>query len=165
MSDEARTAENIEFSLSIERAPNPTYPILDKDEVWDGKFDRRGELSEAERHSLRPPDEEVVIHIDQPEILLPDSPVLPIDIMKRAANVRNYLDIGYMGPTVASVNILDTREASRYQRQHGRDDLIAGQDVKAWFPKLLDTVVVSLAATQGVTSVKIFCHLGLLRFA
>jgi hypothetical protein len=126
----------------------PELPILDKDEIWDGETDLRYLLRPEEQDQLR--DDEVVIYVGQPRLRLPENPIPPIEILKKAAKARTPMDIGYMGPTVASVNIFDDGERSRYEIQHGRDDELAAMDVRAFAPKLMDTVARSLLMTQGV---------------
>src|SRR5665213_636880 len=136
-----------EIGHEVDLSSLPEFPILHKDEVWDGHSDLRDELSLEERADLRR--DEKVIFIHRPDIKMPVSPISPIQIIKWAARAKDARDIGYMGPTVASVNIFEDGEASRYQRQHGRDDLLAAMDVRAFSPKLVDTVVRSLLVTPG----------------
>lgn len=125
----------------------PSFPILDVHELGSELEDLREQLSAEDRALLRP--EEVVVHVHRQEIMLPTHPITPIEVVMKAANVSMPEEIGFMGSTVASVDIHGTGERSRYERQHGRDDLIAGEDLKYIHPQLLDTVVASLASTQG----------------
>jgi hypothetical protein len=130
------------------RLAEPKYPILDKAEIRDGVADMRDQLTAAEQAGLRP--DEAVIHIHERRLELPRHPVTPLTVLMKAAKAATPEEIGYQGPTVASVNLAEGHPRSRYERQHGRDDLIAGDDVKELHPKLLDTVVVSLAGSQGI---------------
>lgn len=134
--------------LEIGQLVEPQYPILDKDEVWDGITDLRDQLTAEERAWLRP--EETVIHIHERELALPDRPVTAEEILMKAARADAPRQIGYHGPTVASVGLIAGQPQSRYERQHGRDGLIAADDVKHSHPKLLDAEVVSLAGLQGL---------------
>src|ERR1700694_1803112 len=78
----------------------PSYPILDKNEVWDGFTDLRDQLSAEEQTQLRT--DEAVIHIYRRELAMPKQPVTPLEILMKAANAAVPEEIGFMGPTVAS---------------------------------------------------------------
>ncbi len=125
----------------------PTYPLLEVTELGSELRDLSELLTAEERSALRP--DEVVVHVHRHEAQLPPSPLTPIEILTKAAGASMPEEIGFMGPTVASVDVSGNNTRSRYEIQHGRDDLIAAMDVKDIFPKLLDTAVVSLASSQG----------------
>lgn len=132
----------------IGKLAEPIYPILDVSEVWDGGTDLRDQLTPEEQARLRPG--EIVVHVHRHELELPKTPITPLQVLMKASGAATPEEIGLNGPTVASVNMEDDGKKSRYQRQHGRDDLHAALDVRHIYPNLLDTTVVSLAGSQGM---------------
>ncbi|HET9098469.1 MAG TPA: hypothetical protein VFN51_02525 [Candidatus Saccharimonadales bacterium] len=158
-----------------EQITEPKYPLLDASEVWDGQTDLKNELAVDVRERLR--EEEVLIDISPAKLRLPSRKVSSLEILMKAAHASSPDEIGNNGPTVASVSFFEDNSDSRYQRQHGRDDLYAAMDVcdipfteltsleeyadpvvrdylshvsGETYPKLLETVVLSLAASQGM---------------
>jgi hypothetical protein len=126
----------------------PFYPILKIEELPPTE-DLRGELPSRMRNHLRP--EEKVVHIRNYEHVWPARSVSALEVCMKAARARHAEQIGYNGPTVASVNLSDgSREKSAYEKQHGRDDLQTATDLYPLFPKLLDATIHSLAESQGV---------------
>jgi glycogen debranching enzyme len=128
----------------------PFYPILHRSELhWDVETDARlrGELPGEIRKYLKP--YQHVVHIHHPELALADHRVNELEVCMRAARAARVEEIGRHGPTVASVDLSGHGE-SRYERQHGRDDLHAALDLYPLAPELLKTTVKTLAEKQGV---------------
>lgn len=131
-------------------ASEPKYPILHISEVErdDAKEEAlRQQLPERVRKYLKP--HQKVIDIRDRHTEMPAYMPTALETVMLASGVERPEDIGER-PTVASVNPVEGGERSRYQVQHGRDDLEAANDLYSMSPKLLDTVVVSLAEKQGV---------------
>ncbi len=133
--------------LETDRLVEPEFPILDVSEVWEGSAEALEELTLEEQARLRPG--EIPVYVRRSEVKLPEVPVTPHEILMKATHARTPAEIGYNGPSVASVSIDDSEE-SRYKRLHGRDGLYAAMDVEVDYPQLLDTTVVSLAESQGM---------------
>jgi hypothetical protein len=94
---------------------------------------------------------EQVVLIKRPKVEMPPEPLAALKVAMKAARAQTPDEIGYNGPTVASINPLEgSNERSRYEAQHGRDDLQAANDLKEDFPQLLDTTIHELANKQGV---------------
>src|SRR5947209_1969960 len=94
--------------LEIAAGPESLYPLLDIAEV-DRTQDITDLLTTEDQPKLRP--DEVVIHVYQREVQLPPKPVTPLEILMKAAKAAIPEEIGFMGPTVASVDILGNWQA------------------------------------------------------
>jgi glycogen debranching enzyme len=140
--------ETLQQIAAHETAREPLFPLFDISELPEGLVDHRDKLSPAERARLH--DDEVVVAIQHKKLELPADPIAVEQILMWSSHANTPNEIGLRGPTVASVNLEQTGEPSRYERQHGRDDLIAADDVKLVFPQLMHATVVSLAESQGM---------------
>lgn len=138
-------------------ADEPLYPILSIDELPPTN-DLRGNLSYEQRKKLRP--EEKVVHIHEPEQLWPRQIVTAHEVTMKAMRARTVDELGRKGPIVASVNIgEDDTKLSRYETEHGRDAIESGKHVFELYPRVLDSVVVSLSESQGVENEQYFAGL------
>jgi glycogen debranching enzyme len=129
----------------------PRFPILHKSEVdlsEEATSRLREQLSEEDRRYLRP--EEKVVAIDPMDAPTDVQMVDPDEVLRLASNSPSYAEIGEYGSTVASINLNPSDGESRYEAEHGRDALIAAKDVLHVYPRLLESTVMSLAASQGV---------------
>jgi hypothetical protein len=128
-------------------------PILDVSELPGTPDERNAEYRDLlpfrEKKFLK--GHERVVLIKRPKVEMPAKPLTSLGVSMKAASAETPEQIGYKGPTVASVNPLeDSTERSRYEAQHGRDDLQAANDLKEEFPQLMDTTILELAEKQGV---------------
>lgn len=144
------TNPDIAGSYEVDK-DEPRFPILHKSEVdlSDEATSRlREQLPEEDRRYLRP--EEKVVAIDYKDTNFVEHMVDPDEVLRLASSSPSYEKIGEWGSSVASVNLDPAGEKSRYEDEHGRDALIAARDVQSLYPKLLESTVMSLAASQGV---------------
>ena len=128
-------------------------PILKVSELPGSPADRdsryRGQLPTREKKYLKGHEKVVLIKASKSE--LPPRPLTPLEVAVKAANADTPDEIGLKGPTVASINPIENSSArSRYQAQHGRDDLQAANDLAEDFPVLVDTTILTLSKSQGV---------------
>jgi len=128
-------------------------PVLKVSELHGTPTERdsqyRNQVPFLERKHLK--GHEKVVLIKRPKVEMPPEPLAALKVAMKAARAQTPDEIGYNGPTVASINPLeDSTERSRYEAQHGRDDLQAANDLKEDFPQLLDTTIHELAKKQGV---------------
>src|SRR4051812_40445004 len=86
------------------RVNEPLYPILKINEL-PRTADLKAQLPREVSKYLGPQME--VVHIHQPELIWPARKVSAIEVCMKAARARHANEIGYNGPTVASVNLQD----------------------------------------------------------
>jgi hypothetical protein len=136
------------------RLAEPKYPILSIDELPLGRDepDRRNSLPDSVTKYMGPELKAVFIH--KHEVEWPNRRVSAMEVCMRAAKATRAEDIGYRGPTVASINLSEAGGTSRYQLPHGRDDEQAADDLFEQFPRLPKTTVISLAESQGTEDEK-----------
>jgi hypothetical protein len=125
----------------------PLYPILSIEELPPTP-DQREQLPYEIRKYLRP--EEKVVHIHEPEHIWPRRQVTEHEVVLKAMRALTADELGRKGPIVASVHIgEDDSKQSRYETEHGRDAIEAGKHVYPLYPQVLESVVLSLAESQG----------------
>jgi glycogen debranching enzyme len=125
----------------------PKYPILHQREVGEKTTDLKDQLPNYIDGELT--DDEIVAHIHIPKPETPDHDLTAEEVVMKAAGAAIPEEIGYNGPTIASINPNESAEESRYGRQHGRDDIYAALDVADVYPQLMYAVADSLADSQG----------------
>jgi len=144
---------NLRTRLESGELQLPQNPVLKVWELPGTPADRdaryRGQLPAEVSRYLQP--HQRVVDIQYPSVEFPPAPLEALDICMKAAHAPTPDQIGRHGPTVASVNPLeDSGERSRYEAQHGRDDLQAAEDLEDDFPALGDATIRTLAESQGV---------------
>ena len=147
----AKNKFELEHGAGIILEGGTDLPVLDISELHGTPAERdsqyRNTLPYKERSFLKP--HEKVVLIKRSHLEMPDEPLDSLNIVMKAARVSSPNDIGKNGPTVASVDPFE-KQRSRYEAQHGRDDLQAAADMASDYPGLLDTTLFTLAESQGV---------------
>jgi hypothetical protein len=127
----------------------PKYPILSIDELPLGRDepDKRNSLPTSVTEYMGP--ELKVVFIHEHEVEWPNRSVSALEVCMRAARASRPEDIGYRGPTMASISFGEGDNNSRYPDPHGRDDIQAAADLFEQFPRLPKTTAITLAESQG----------------
>jgi hypothetical protein len=143
----ARRAEQL-------RIAEPKYPILSIDELPLGRHepDKRNSLPGNVTKYMGP--ELKVVFIHEHEVEWPNRRVSAMEVCMRAAKANRAEEIGYRGPTQASISFGEGDNTSRYPDPHGRDDEQAADDLFEMFPRLPVTTAIALAESQGTEDEK-----------